>query len=90
MYLAHCKHSPFLPVFSSQIQGYGFGVMPAMDSCNIVEFPVATMEFSLATFILQQIITTTLPTTTSPSITQFPVVAKKDIAKAPWKPLVQI
>ena len=36
--------------------------MPAMDSCNIVEFPVATMEFSLATFILQQIITTTLPT----------------------------
>jgi hypothetical protein len=43
MYLVHCEHSPFLLAFFGQIQGYGIWFMPAMDFCNTMEFPLATL-----------------------------------------------
>jgi hypothetical protein len=49
MYLVHCEHSPFLLVCLGQIQGYGLWFMPAMDFCNTMEFPLATLWI----FVLQ-------------------------------------
>jgi len=43
MYLIHCKQFPFLLAFFGQIQGYGIWFLPAMDFCNTMEFPLATL-----------------------------------------------
>jgi hypothetical protein len=54
MYLGHCEHPPFLlvTVLSSQLQGYDFGLAPAMALLHLWGISVAKVGIFICNFVL--------------------------------------